>query len=87
MPGGETSDWDRYASEQYEILLAEEAYEEENEYVQTLPPYLCHIPQIALQGSEPIQFGRNLTLLNLCRVLKQRGPKIKPFFKRASPVY
>ncbi len=26
------SDCDRYASDQYEILLAEEAYEQENEY-------------------------------------------------------
>ena len=25
------SDWDRYAAEHYEILLAEEAYEQENE--------------------------------------------------------
>ena len=28
---GEMSDWDRYAAEQYEVLLAEEAYEQENE--------------------------------------------------------
>ncbi len=29
------SDWDRYASDQYEILQAEEAYEQENEYVRS----------------------------------------------------
>ncbi len=36
----EMSDWDRYASDQYEILLAEEAYEQENEYIRSfsLPP-------------------------------------------------
>lgn len=28
---GEMSDWDHYAAEQYEVLLAEEAYEQENE--------------------------------------------------------
>ena len=38
--GGDMSDWDRYASDQYEILLAEEAYEQENEYVQTLRLFL-----------------------------------------------
>ncbi len=32
------SDWDRYASDQYEILLAEEAYEQENEYIRSFSP-------------------------------------------------
>lgn len=30
-PESPCTDWDRYATEQYEILLAEEAYENENE--------------------------------------------------------
>ena len=31
--GLEPSDWEKYASEQYELLLQEEHYEQENEYV------------------------------------------------------
>ncbi len=34
------SDWDRYASDQYEILLAEEAYEQESEYISSPSPIL-----------------------------------------------
>ncbi len=36
----EMSDWDRYASDQYEILQAEEANEQENEYVSSPSPIL-----------------------------------------------
>lgn len=30
VEGAELSDWDKYASEQYELLLQEEQYEQEN---------------------------------------------------------
>ncbi len=36
----EMSDWDRYASDQYEVLLFEEAHEQENEYISFPSPIL-----------------------------------------------
>ncbi len=52
------SDWDRYTSDQYKILLPEEAYEQENEYVRSfsppsLPPFLPSLPSLPPSSHVP----------------------------------